>query len=65
MTLWEPEPLVRLRRRRVEAAAELESITDRREGARRGITELDAKYESKQSEIKDIDGQIKELEKKV
>ncbi len=63
--LWEPAPLVRARRQRAEAAAELESINERRQGAQRGLAELAAKYERKQAEIKMLDAQIKEFEAKV
>lgn len=63
--LWQPEPLVRARRRRAELAAEVESLEQRRDGARRGIEELTERYDRKKAELRTADEQIKEMEKTI
>ena len=63
--IWLPEPLVRARRRRIELAAEVDSIEERRAGARRGLDELNARWERKKEELQAVESEIKELERKV
>ena len=65
MTLWQPEPMVRAKRRLVELTKELDEIDERRHSVRRGLEEIDAKYERKRAEVAEIAREIKEWEKKV
>jgi predicted nucleic acid-binding Zn-ribbon protein len=65
MTVWQPEPLVRAKRKLVELTRELDSIDERRHSARRGLEELDARYAQKSAEVTQVNEEIKEWEKKV